>query len=101
MKCLVSGVPLSLLVLLGLAAEVFASSWTCQQAGLTRHVVIFYPEAPAQLPCKVFYSRPEENVMPRALWEAKNTRNYCERKAVEFIERLNSAGWSCIRDNLE
>lgn len=101
MKCLVTGVPVCLLVLLGLASEVSAGSWTCQQSGLTRHVVVFYPEAPAQLPCKVFYSRPEENVLPRALWEATNTRNYCERKAVEFIEKLGAAGWYCLDDAVE
>jgi hypothetical protein len=101
MKCLVIRVPVCLLVFLGLAAEVSASSWTCQKDGLTRHVVVFYPEAPAQLPCKVFYSRPDENVLPRALWEAKNSRNYCERKAEEFVEKLNSSGWRCLGDEVE
>ena len=93
--------PVCLLVFLGLASEVSASSWTCQSAELTRQVVVFYPEAPARLPCKVFYSRPKENVLPRALWEAKNTQNYCERKAAEFIENLSSSGWRCFSDDLE
>ena len=39
--------------------------------------------------------------MPRALWEAKNTQNYCERKAAEFIEKLSSLGWRCFSDDLE
>jgi hypothetical protein len=101
MKYLNIGSHVYLLVLLGLASEVSASSWTCQNAGFVRDVVIFYPEAPARLPCKVFYAKPGENVLPRALWEAKNTQNYCEHKAGEFIEKLSSYGWHCIGNNLE
>jgi hypothetical protein len=101
MKYLNCGFPVCLLVFLGLASAVSANSWTCQRGELTRQVVVFYPEAPARLPCKVFYSKPEENVLPRALWEANNTHNYCERKATEFIEKLGSSGWRCFSDDLE
>lgn len=87
--------PLCLLVLLGLACEASAGSWTCHSGALTREVLIFYPEAPARLPCKVFYAKPGENVLPRALWEATSTPNYCEQKAAEFVEKLSSSGWRC------
>ena len=93
--------PVCLLVFPGLASEVSASSWTCQKAELTRQVVVVYPEAPERLPCKVFYARPKENVLPRALWEAKNTQNYCEHKAAAFIEKLSSLGWRCSGDDLD
>jgi hypothetical protein len=99
MKCPVTRVPVYLLLFFGLVAGVSASSWTCRKDGLTRHVVVFYPEAPAQLPCEVFYSRPGENVLPRALWEAKNTQNYCERKAEQFVKKLGSAGWRCLGED--
>jgi hypothetical protein len=95
MKYLKFSSPVLLLVFLGLVSELSASTWTCQKAGLTREVIIFYPEAPALLPCKVFYSKPNENVMPRALWEAKYTQSYCDHKAAEFIEKLSSSGWHC------
>jgi len=101
MKYLNFGFPVYLLFFPGLASEVSASSWTCQQAELTRQVVVFYPEAPARLPCKVFYAKPTENVLPRALWEAKNKQNYCEHKAAEFIEKLSSLGWHCFSDDHE
>ena len=94
MKYLIFRSPACLLVFLGLASEVSASSWTCQKAELTRQVVVFYPEVPARLPCKVFYAKPEDNVLPRVLWEAKNTQNYCEHK-------LSSLGWRCFSDDLE
>jgi len=90
-----------LLVFSGLSAAASASSWTCEEAGITRQVIVSYPEAPALLPCKVFYAKPEENALPRALWESNNTHNYCEQKAVEFVARLGSLGWRCSGDRLE
>jgi hypothetical protein len=88
-----------LLVLSGLASEVSADSWTCEQAGLTRKVVVYYPLAPALLPCEVFYAKPDENTMPRSLWKATNKEGYCEQKAEEFIEKLGSWGWHCTRSD--
>ena len=101
MKYLNFGSHLCLLVFLGLASDVSASSWTCQKAEFTREVVVSYPEAPARLPCKVFYAKPQENVLPRALWEAKNKQTYCKHKAEEFIEKLSSLGWRCFGGDLE
>jgi len=101
MKYLNSAVPLCVLVFLGLASEVSASSWTCQKAGNTREVVVSYPNAPARLPCKVFYAKPNQNVLPRTVWQSMNTENYCERKAAELIEKFDSLGWHCISDDRE
>jgi len=61
-------------------------------------VLVFYPEEPALLPCEVFYSKPKENVVPRALWQAGNIEGYCERKAAEFVVKLESWGWRCRVD---
>ncbi|MCU7805834.1 MAG: hypothetical protein KZQ96_21850 [Candidatus Thiodiazotropha sp. (ex Lucinoma borealis)] len=85
--------------ILMMPSESFANSWTCHYADLTRNVVIFYPNEPARLPCKVYYTKPKENVMPRTLWKAENEDNYCARKAVEFINALESWGWQCSSDN--
>ena len=75
-----------------------ADTWTCHQGDLTRHVLAFYPEAPARLPCQVFYSKPKENVMPRALWKASHDVSFCERKAAEFAGQLRSWGWHCSNE---
>ena len=88
-------------VLLGIFTGASASSWTCHKTDLTRHVVLFYPDEPARLPCKVMYSKPTENVMPHALWESANTQDYCERKAVEFVAKLESMGWRCTEGDLQ
>jgi len=101
MKYLNSGYPVCLLLILGLASEVSASTWSCQNGGITRQVIVYYPEAPARLPCKVFYAKPDENVLPHAVWEGKNTKNYCEHKAVDFVEKLRSLGWRCFSNDLE
>ncbi len=77
----------------------FANSWTCHYGELTRNVVIFYPNEPNKLPCKVYYTKPKENVMPRTLWKAENDDTYCKRNAVEFIETLESKGWHCSLDS--
>ena len=85
-------------VLLAATMVVFAESWTCQKGDLTRQVLVFYPEKPALLPCEVFYSKPREDVVPRALWQADNIKGYCERKAAEFVVKLESWGWHCRAD---
>jgi hypothetical protein len=82
-------------------SDSFANSWTCHYAELTRNVVIFYPNEPNRLPCKVYYTKPDENLMPRVLWKAENENNYCDRKAVQFIKRLESWGWQCSIDNAQ
>jgi hypothetical protein len=61
-------------------------------------VTVFYPEAPARLPCRVFYSKPTEDTMPRPLWTSLNEEGYCERKAAEFVEQLRAWGWACAMD---
>lgn len=89
-----------LLAFLGMVSESTASSWTCQNAKLTRHVTVFYPDAPAPLPCKVYYSKVSENALPRVLWRAENNEDFCERKAEEFVEKLRSLGWQCSSDSI-
>lgn len=85
-------------LVLGPVSDAFAESWTCRNAGLTRHVLTFYPQAPSSLPCKVFYSKPNEHVMPRTLWKSEHTEHFCESKAESFVERLESWGWQCRVD---
>lgn len=99
MKNLVYNSWVLLLTILIAPSDSFAKSWTCHYAELTRNVLIFHPNEPATLPCKVYYTKPDENVMPRTLWKAENDDNYCERKAVEFIKTLESRGWQCSGDN--
>lgn len=99
MKNLYEKVWLLSLTMLMAPSVSFAKSWVCHNEALTRNVVIFYPNKPEKLPCKVYYTKPKENVMPRTLWRAVNDDTYCDRKAIEFIESLELKGWHCSRDN--
>lgn len=81
----------------GASAYASNESWACKQGDLTREVLVIYPEAPALLPCRVFYSKPDENVVPRVIWEARNTEGYCKEKATDFVGTLESMGWQCGR----
>lgn len=80
-------------------ADADDDSWTCRQAGIERQVTLYYPQAPAPLPCRVYYSKPDENALPRALWRARSTDGFCARKARELVERLQSSGWGCTSDS--
>lgn len=83
-------------VLFGAPASVLAMSWLCQKDNLTREVIVDYPAAPSTLPCNVFYAKPDENAVPRALWRATNTEGFCQEKATAFVARLQSWGWQCM-----
>jgi hypothetical protein len=61
-------------------------------------VVIFYPNEPATLPCKVYYTKPKENVMPRTLWKAEHDDTFCKHKAIDLLNNLESHGWQCSSD---
>lgn len=89
---------LSVLVMLASNSPAWSNDWTCRHGKLVRQVTIFYPQAPATLPCRVYYSKPTEGAMPRVLWNATNLENYCERKAEVFVAKLRSFGWQCTRD---
>ncbi len=96
MKKPIIAVWISLPVLFGASAGVSGESWICHKANLSREVLIIYPGAPKTLPCSVFYTKPDENTVPRKLWEASNSEGYCENKATEFVRKLESWGWRCM-----
>jgi hypothetical protein len=87
------------LALLALSnAATAGDAWSCTKGDLERTVLIYYPRAPEVLPCEVYYGKPDENVIPRVLWNAQRNAGYCKRKAAEFVERLGSLGWRCSAD---
>jgi hypothetical protein len=90
--------PVALSMLYGAPANVLAMSWLCQKDNITREVIVDYPAAPSTLPCNVFYAKPDENAVPRALWRATNTEGFCQEKATAFVAKLESWGWQCMLD---
>ena len=72
-----------------------APEYRCLRGDLQRRVAIFY-ETGVAVPCEVHYYK--DNEAPgeqQVLWRALNESGYCEARAREFIEQLESWGWSC------
>jgi hypothetical protein len=71
------------------------SKYSCSLQGLVRRVEIIY-STDTSVPCDVTYYK--DNEAPdevNTLWSAQNLEGYCEQKAAEFVEKLQSWGWAC------
>jgi hypothetical protein len=81
-------------------SNAFSQSWVCEYADLKRYVDIDYPNSPSSIPCSVIYRKPTENVDDRILWRAQNDEGYCENRARALVEKLESLGWRCSRNEV-
>jgi hypothetical protein len=79
-----------------LASSAFAQTgYECSSGGLVRRVEIVY-SGDGRVPCEVQYVKETEAPGSReTLWDARNESGYCEARAEEFVNRLQSLGWSC------
>lgn len=75
-------------------AGVYATSWSCMHDEKIREVIIEYPDG-GTLPCKVIYNKPTEGFDKSVLWQADNVEGFCEEKANEMVNKLESWGWKC------
>ena len=66
----------------------------CTQGALTRTVSVVYADPGQPVPCEVLYEKPSEQ-QTMTLWRADNEAGYCEDRAREFVQKLNSLGWDC------
>ena len=66
----------------------------CKSGSLERRVEVSFTNAEAKVPCEVKYFK-EGNAEGKVLWSAQNEVGYCEKKAVEFVEKLGTWGWDC------
>jgi len=69
--------------------------YQCSIDELTRRVEILH-EPGVAVPCEVHYFKDTE--MPgevQVLWRAATEAGYCEAKAAELIQKLESMGWTC------
>lgn len=79
----------------GLALAQGAGSYQCSLGDLTRRVEIL-TEPGRTVPCEVhYYKDTEAPGAAQVLWSAQNEAGYCERKAEEFVARLEGMGWDC------
>lgn len=72
-----------------------SETYQCSYGDLQRRVEILH-EAGAEVPCEVHYYKDTEAPGDRqVLWHAASEAGYCERKAEEFIAKLQGWGWNC------
>ena len=94
-----TGLTVWLLAALLFAPPLYAT--TCSQNGMTRQIVIVYAHPGQDVPCEVVYEKPNRHnqIQTMTLWRADNEAGYCEQKAQEFAEKLQSLGWQCKDEN--
>lgn len=79
----------------GVAAAQDAGKYQCSYGDLLRRVEIAH-EPGVEVPCSVHYYKDTE--MPgeqQVLWSADSDASYCQRKATEFVAKLEGWGWNC------
>ena len=75
------------------------AQYQCTVGELVRRVEIMY-ETGMTLPCEVHYFKDTEAPgESQVLWRAMNEQGYCENQASAFIEKLQSAGWTCTGES--
>lgn len=95
-RCLVTAL---LIVLPTIAAAQDAPIFECTNGELQRRVQVIY-ETGVSVPCEVHYFKDTESPgNSQVLWRALNEEGYCEAKATEFAEKLESWGWNCTAGN--
>ena len=69
------------------------STHVCTQGNLVRTVAVVYTNAPDKLPCEVQYTKNTGDT--NTIYSATSTAGFCEAKAQELSEKLESSGWNC------
>ena len=77
-----------------LPLSVNANAWKCEHNGMVREVQVEYL-GDGKVPCNVIYDKPTEGIETKVLWFADKQEGYCEEKAQEFVNKLESWGWAC------
>ena len=78
-----------------LPLSVNANAWKCEHNGMVREVQVEYL-SDGKVPCNVIYDKPTEGIETKVLWFADKQEGYCEEKAQEFVNKLESWGWTCV-----
>lgn len=73
-------------------SQVVQTLYTCKQGSKERTVEIVYANKDGRAPCDVNYTKDGET---KSLWSAKVDTKFCEDKAKEFVDKLNSLGLEC------
>jgi hypothetical protein len=75
------------------AGSALGLEYQCTRGSTTRSIVVDYQQAGQQVPCEVVYHKPPQS--PRVPWRANSEVGFCESKADELAQTLESSGWNC------
>lgn len=74
--------------------------FSCTLHDNVRRVEVVTLEPGQSVPCEVRYVKETEAAgADQVLWRAVNEIGYCEARAQEFLEKLESWGWKCDTGN--
>lgn len=77
------------------STQASAAGYTCTLSKLRRAVSVAYEKPDSKVPCKVNYVRDVDSGETKVLFSAAAEEGFCEKKATEFVEKLESSGWTC------
>ena len=79
---------------------VLASEFTCRANNEIRMISVEYEHKGWQVPCRVKYEKPAENLTEYP-WRAKASAGYCEDRAKFLAAKLENWGWTCEEQHSE
>ena len=93
----------TLLTALFFTASVMLSSpasaaTVCMLEQVYRTVDVVYSNPGQPLPCEVVY---QKHGKLSTLWRADNEAGYCEKRAADFVAKLQALGWECSSQEAE
>jgi hypothetical protein len=77
-----------------------ASEFTCRANNEIRIISIEYEHSGWQVPCRVKYEKPAENLIEYP-WNAQASAGYCEDRAKFLAAKLENWGWTCEERPME
>ena len=66
----------------------------CRHGHQARRISIQYDQAGKAVPCHVIDAK-DDGAEGKTLWSAKVKEGYCESKAQDFAQKLQTFGWKC------
>ena len=73
---------------------ILASEYTCRANNEIRTISVEYEHKGWQVPCRVKYEKPAENLTEYP-WSAQTSAGYCEGRAAFLAGKLENWGWTC------
>ena len=95
MKKIIPTLKLLSFAIFALPPIAIADSWNCRNDNDVREIHIVRHSADL-VPCSVVYKKLTEGFEDQVLWTADFDPNYCDEKAMAFVDNQVGWGWTCV-----